>query len=426
MESSKYIITTTLDSGEVLLYSSFSTALITLSIELYNEIFVQRNFTNINVVESLVRLGFLVHDDSQVKILEKLRVNEMGDKTPVLKIFTTNKCNARCYYCFEKGIRQIDMKIEIAVQIVSFIKANYPDKKIQINWFGGEPLYNFSVINYITKELYRAGYLLLTHITTNGSLISQDIINFFKKYYNEISIQVTIDDIGIKYSKLKRYIDIPEAEAYKRIINNVHLLLDNNISTRIRINFLKSNIEHAFEVYNILLTEFQGKDGLLIYLAPLSFDDDKVDIEIEHTHLKLMRFYNKQKKIFDNDDERKSLLTSLTLKPKSIPCGACRTKNFTITADGQLFKCHRIAKYDYCNVGNIYDGINEQSKYYQMFVSPDFVSQKCINCNIFPICRGGCKVVTHILQNQEITCAIYQKHSELIKLLFERISDKRT
>ena len=425
MKASKYILTKKLGNGEIILFSTFSTALVTLHGEIYSEIFEQNNYSNMDVVHQLYDLGFLVTDDSQEQILERLRVNEMGDKTPVLKIFTTNKCNARCYYCFEKGIKQIDMSPKTAIQVVSFIKANYPDKELQINWFGGEPLYNFAVIDYITTELYKEGYKLQTHITTNGSLITQELIDFLKKYYEGISIQVTIDDIGIKYSKVKKYIDIPEESAYERIINNVHLLLGNNISTRIRINFLKSKIDSAFEVYNTLSQEFQGESGLMIYFAPLSFDDDKADREIEHTHLKLMKFYNSEKKVFDSGDEHKSLLTSLTLKPKSIPCGACRTSNFTITADGQLFKCHRIAKFDYCNVGNVWEGHNRESKYHQMFVSSDYISQKCKDCKVYPICRGGCTVVTHILNNQDVTCAIYQKHQELVEMYYKRLLDSK-
>ncbi len=425
MKTSKYIITKKLETGEIILFSSFSTALISLSEEIYSEIFEHHNYTKKDLVQQLQELGFLVIDDSQEQILERLRVNEMGDKTPVLKIFTTNKCNARCYYCFEKGIKQIDMEPETAIQVITFIKTNYPNKELQINWFGGEPLYNFAAIDYITTELHKDGYKLQTHITTNGSLISQEIIDFLKKYYDGISIQVTIDDIGIKYSKVKKYIDIPEEIAYQRIINNIHLLLTNNISTRIRINFLKSKIDYAFQVYNTLSHEFHGKNGLMIYFAPLSFDDDKADHEIEHTHLKLMEFYNSEKKVFDNGNEHKSLLTSLTLKPKSIPCGACRVKNFTITADGQLFKCHRIAKFDYCNVGNVWDGINIRSEYHQMFVSPDYISRKCKECNVYPICRGGCTVVTHILKNQDVTCAIYQKHQELIKMYYGRLLEAK-
>lgn len=423
MQPSKYIITKDLESGETILFSTFSTALITLSSEIYSAIFLQQDFTNTDVVQQLCALGFLITDNSQEQMLERLRLNEMGDKTPVLKIFTTNKCNARCYYCFEKGIKQIDMSHDTAMQVVSFIKANYHDKELQINWFGGEPLYNFEVIDFITRELHSEGYKLQTHITTNGSLLTIEIIDFLRKYYEGISIQVTIDDIGIKYSKVKKYIDIPEEYAYHRIIDNVHLLLDNNISTRIRINFLKSKIDYAFEVYSTLSKEFQGKDGLMIYFAPLSFDDDKVDREIEHTHLKLMKFYNSEKKVFDNGDAHKSLLTSLTLKPKSIPCGACRTKNFTVTADGQLFKCHRIAKFDHCNVGNVWEGINEQSKYLKMFTSDEYINRKCKNCNVYPICRGGCTVVNHILNNQEVTCAIYQKHQELIEMYYKRLLD---
>ncbi len=430
MVVSSYILNNKISDNEVLLYSTMTTALIVLEKSIYEKVFIEKDFSDSDVVDELSKLGFLVDShDSELKILDDIYNNEIDNRMPVVKIFSTNKCNARCYYCFEEGIKQLEMTSEVASQTAKFIIDNYPDKHIQINWFGGEPLLNFSVIESITLQLVEAGFTLKTHVTTNGSLITQQKIDFLKKYYETVSIQVTIDEIGEQYGRIKRYIDIPVDEAFSKVIQNVHLLLKSGgISTRLRINFLKRNIDSGMKVFDYLKKEFGYDDKIVIYLAPLTFDEKKsYDVETEHTHLKLMRFYNSRGVVFDDRDEEKSILSSLSLKPKAIPCGACRTKNLTITADGNIYKCHRIAKYEKFCIGDVWYGVNSSNPCMEFFAnkSTESNSEECRSCRVYPICRGGCKVVLDILHKKQNTCDIYSKHEELIKMLYEVLQNKK-
>ena len=429
MVVSSYIIRKDLNENEVLLYSTLTTALILLEKPNYDKIFIYNDFSDSKTIKELHELGFLVDShDYELNLLDDIYKNEVNSRMPVIKIFSTNKCNARCYYCFEEGIKQIDMTSEVANQTAQFIIDNYPEKCIQINWFGGEPLLNFDIIELITLRLIKVGFVLKTHITTNGSLITQQKIDFFKKYYETVSIQVTIDEIGEQYGKIKRYIDIPQVEAFAKVVRNVHMLLNSGgISTRIRINFLKRNLEQGMKVFDSLKKEFKYNSQIVIYLAPLTFDEKKsYDIVTEHTHLKLMQFYNSRGVVFDDKDEEKSILSSLSLKPKAIPCGACRTKNLTITADGHIYKCHRIAKYEKFCIGDVWSGVNNDNPCIEFFSnkSTESNSEECRSCKVYPICRGGCKVVLDILRQKQNTCDVYSKHEELIEMLYKVLQNK--
>ncbi len=55
-------------------------------------------------------------------------------------IFTTTDCNARCFYCFEKGCRKVDMTMETADAAADFILKNSGEHTAKLQWFGGEPL----------------------------------------------------------------------------------------------------------------------------------------------------------------------------------------------------------------------------------------------------------------------------------------------
>lgn len=425
MEISKYYLSVdALDGKHKILYSTLTTSLVKLSNEKYKSFFVENDFSDEATLKMLLDNGFIVENIKyQEELLATIYKNEMINRTPVVKIFSTNKCNAKCYYCFESGIKFIDMSPKIATQTAKFIKSFYDKNELQINWFGGEPLLNFDAIRQITADLVSDGYNLTTHITTNGSLITQEYIDFFIANYRKVSFQVTIDEIGEAYYKVKQYDNLGVNEAYSTIIHNTKMLLDNGVSTRIRINFHKKKLERAKIVFETLKEVFKDYEDLVIYLAPLTFDNEKRDeIEAEHTHLSLMNFYSEHNVIFDNTNKSKNLLTSLSLKPKAIPCGSCRTKNLTITAEGLLYKCHRIAKYNHCVIGDVWNGLDINNEYYKMFVEPYRIDKSCIDCNVYPICRGGCKVVANITKEKGKTCDIYSKHHELVLLYYQKVT----
>ena len=114
------------------------------------------------------------------------------------------------------------------------------------------------------------------------------------------------------------------------------------------------------------------------------------------------------------------MLASLSLKPKAIACGSCRPKNLTITAEGHIYKCNRIAKYANCVIGNVWNGLDTENEYYKIFIDPVTRDNECKVCNIFPICRGGCKVVSALFDKKN-TCEIYRDHSELVKLYYNEL-----
>lgn len=432
MEVSNYIIKTTTDDGHVLLFSTLTTSFIILSHNEYEKVFVNKNFTKCENIEFLTQYGFLVNNkEEQIRLLDSLATTEISRRDPVIKIFSTNRCNAHCYYCFEEGIRFIDMSKETALQLVKFAKQYYQEfNRLQINWFGGEPLLNFGIIHIITDGLIKAGFTLTTHVTTNGSLLTTDIIDYFINNYEHCSFQITVDDIGKAYYNIKKYSDLTEDNAFDTVINNINLLLSKGVRTRIRINFLKERFAHAVEVFDYLSALFKDFPTPDIYFAPLSFDHKKLDRKKEdttmkeHTHLSLMKFYTERNILYDKANLYKNTLINLSLKPKAIPCGACRSHNLTITAEGLIFKCHRIVTDNRCCIGNVYDGVQEDSKYNRVFIGKEYEAPKCLECNVFPICRGGCKVESIIYGKRDNTCEIFSKHPELVKLYYNEIQKK--
>lgn len=429
MEISKFIIKSVIDANQVLLFNTLTTALVNLNNEKYNEIFINHDFSDQSIVQQLASMGYIVDShEAELAILDKIRKTDLDNRVQVVTIFTTTDCNARCYYCFEDGIKQFDMTLETADKTIAFIKKFYPDKLLTIMWFGGEPLLNFEIIKYITLRLKEHGYELRTHVTSNGSLINQEILDFFIGHYSIVSFQITIDDIGENYYRIKRYRDFTADDAFDTVINNVKLLFKNDIITSIRVNYVSEKIDKAKETLlkiKELLSDY-NPSKFYIYLSPLTFKGNcgmTCDLEKgkEHPMVQLMKFQQEIGFPLNSriqKDKERILLGAYGLIPSGNSCGMSTKRRIVINADGNLYKCHRFAGIEKYACGNVDDGVDEQSENYKFFRNERIDSTDCKNCSILPICQGGCRARKTFYGDSQKCTAIKKVRSELLKLYY--------
>ena len=428
MEASTFNIYSMLPDDQVIIYNTFSTSLIVIPISIYNQIFVNSILDDTETVNQLQELGFLVSNTldelSEIELMRKEEIERTDEQ--VVTIFSTNGCNARCYYCFEKGINDHHMSEITALDTVSFIKDFYPEKELSIKWFGGEPLYNFGAIRTITDELRNNGYTLKAHITSNGSLLTQEIIDYFKDNYEIVTFQVTIDDVGENYYRIKKYIDLTEANAFQTVVDNCKMLIDNNIYVSIRINYLFQKLDDAIEIFHKLETIFSDCDPELyiIYLAAITLpqSDKKITPE-EYRDLSIRALlYNRRHNQIEEKDSKYQLYL-FDLLPQKSPCAATNVKNLSITADGYIFKCHRFAQHDNYSIGHVSKGVDINHFCYSDFVDYHITNPDCRACNILPICQGGCKAIQQ-LNTGDLFCDLKELGPSLVRAYYDYIIDK--
>ena len=104
-----------------------------------------------------------------------------------LCIHICHDCNLRCKYCFaDEGAyhaaREM-MSSETAKRAIDFLIANSGSRRVlEVDFFGGEPLMNLSVIKetvaYAKAEAAKRGKRFLFTTTTNGLLLNDDAIEF--------------------------------------------------------------------------------------------------------------------------------------------------------------------------------------------------------------------------------------------------------
>lgn len=295
-------------------------------------------------------------------------------------IFPTMDCNARCFYCYEMGRPRTSMSPKIAEDVVGFIAKNAPkDKKVKIIWFGGEPLYNYQVIDIITNGLREKGIEFHSQMISNGFLFSDEIVARAKHNWNLKRLQITLDGTESVYNKAKAYINAKGLNPFEIVTNNIERLLKNDIAVSVRLNMGEHNKKDLIELVDWLAERYRGYDNLVVY-AHLLFEYYENNIK-EEASLPLI---NDLLEIEERCINYK-LAGNKLIKHKLVAnhCMADSSDSITITPTGKLGKCEHFTESDF--VGNIYDGITDYAKLDE-FKQVRNSKEVCSGCVAYPTC----------------------------------------
>ena len=308
------------------------------------------------------------------------------------RIWSTSACNARCYYCFEKGIQRTNMPKKLARDVVGFIDTmTQENDSFNIEWFGGEPLLNIPIIEEITSlvsDLCRRKHCKVQYsMISNGSLIEADLVKQMKEKWHLKSIQITLDGYADEYNAIKNYYN-SEEHNFCRVIENIKLLVSAQIHVGIRMNYDANNYKSLAQLIEYLHKEFAGMPNIRYYVYPVwtslidgqnqfisSTEADKQYLNL----LKLLVTYNMG-----------SIRKLARLGYRKYQCHACHKCGFSIFPNGKIGKCDETFTQ---TIGDIWDGVSNEELYHY-WTSPD-LDEQCIDCIYLPICQGGCRSYRH-------------------------------
>ena len=144
-------------------------------------------------------MGLLIEDNvNELDIIKYDIFKTNSNDGNAFRILTTTACNAKCPYCYEKGIKTETMTLDMADKVAKFIEQqSTTNAGITLEWFGGEPLVNPSVISVITRKLKNDGYIIKSAaLTTNGILFTDELIEVAKTEWQLTNVQITLDGVN--------------------------------------------------------------------------------------------------------------------------------------------------------------------------------------------------------------------------------------
>ena len=341
-------------------------------------------------MEQLIDCHFLVpidYDEYQyvvgmLIVLRKLISISKGTSITHYTILPTTSCNARCYYCFEQGIKQITMTPQTINNVLEFIDAHCGiGKSIRISWFGGEPTVASKQISKICEGLQSKGIDFASDITTNGYLFDSELVKLAVEKWNLKRAMICLDGTEKTYNRVKAYINAADNPFY-RVIHNIGLLVDNHVQVSVRMNFDLNNASEFVQLIAEIDKFFHNNPLISVSVHPIVgeyLDNDGVVAHASDSWF--------EKKVVElNDIARKAgyLKSSKELPSLNISgCQASDDSSITITPEGNLVKCPEQIGTEQI-VGNVKDGIVNHNMI-QLWKEIS-TNKRCKECCLFPDC----------------------------------------
>lgn len=268
-------------------------------------------------------------------------------------LLLTNKCNLSCKYCWSSNygsdIKKESMTREIIDQSMVFIKENCLEGA-GITLFGGEPLLEFALIEYIMNKYPTMNY----GIYTNATLLNDDIIQFFISRRDFIKITLSID--GESSTQLKNRGKLVNENTLRRMFKSFP-----SINARMTAMDPDSCYDNVKYLYGLGARSIHVNVPYFVKLDP----DYYKKMDVEYSKIKEDYFINK------------SVKSSFSQSEKFCKAG---TNYISIDTQGNIHPCdlfYWLGKY---KLGNVYSGIDTRilDELNDSICKEDFVYTGCI------------------------------------------------
>ena len=365
-----YVVQQPVDDG-VLLYNTLTCSLVLLTPD---------EAADITAQQELIDRWFLVPQDyDDRKACREIRqmtalFMPTEEVITLYTILTTTGCNARCFYCFEKGTKSVSMTAETASKVVHYIVAHRGDEEVSLKWFGGEPLVNAKVIDQICTELREQGVPFRSIMTSNGYLFDADKVQRAKDLWQLRRVQITLDGTEQTYNRVKAYV-YQGVNAFERVLQNIGMLTAAGIRVNIRLNVDKYNIKEMATLVELLHQRFGTNEHLTVYSHVVYGErspEDNAELFAQRMQL--------EQQIAQCGYKRKQGL------PKAIKthyCGADDDRSVLIAPDGHLGKCNH---YIDCEFFGHIDSEERDEAILRKFKERQADIEACATCFYYPQC----------------------------------------
>jgi radical SAM protein with 4Fe4S-binding SPASM domain len=334
-----------------------------------------------------------------------------------------DNCNLACEYCFAKDNSNFKFKSYTNNDIINVLKfivdSNNTNTRIDICFFGGEPLLKPEIIEFTidtVKNKYPKHKFSFS-ITTNGTIFNNRIINLIKK--ENINILLSLDG-DEEDSSLRRYAN--GFPSFSKVINNIEKIrgiIPINIRCTIASNNfdLVKTVSFLEELKLPYLYSFVYKSGNKDHNYGL-YSDDVIE-NLKRSLDELNDFFLEKIKN-NNKIYCQTIINNInTLRKRDRNNIACEggVSMLSITSNGDIFSCQHLVNYPKFKIGNIESGIDQilfsESK------PTDVKNIKvCNKCWIRFLCSGGC-FSEKLLCNKSVHDSLPEDSCNLEKLKWE-------
>lgn len=332
------------------------------------------------------------------RITNLTQFHQVHPKKPSkLKIILGNACNFRCEYCrqFKHLPYQRKTKEDLQVFLDKLVGTFDLSDVETVEWWGGEPLLYWHEITLLAEMLRK--YIkkpFLHHMTTNGSLFNQDIVDYIK----DSKFQVKISHDGpSNFLRTKDVIEDPQSfkfirDLYEAKVEQGHFLF-NSVLTKYCVSPQK--------IVDWFIDRFDSRMSITKIEPVIPYNDwskafccDLADFKefsktLEHDLLQgsVARHvveYSLVLNVVKNMLNSESWIYDAT----EAKCHTTQKSTIAVCLDGSIVPCQVYDESSNAVLGKLGGEINERPPR-----TPADRWARCHDCPVISLCRGTCPYI---------------------------------
>jgi uncharacterized protein len=358
---------------------------------------------------------------------------DISDRVMGLYLFLSQKCNLKCAYCYgdegEYGQRGA-MKEEVLNRTFETFFNDGPHPHF-ITFFGGEPLMNMPMMRK-TAELAdtyrRAGKADVSMgIVTNGTIYSEKIKGFFDQYISDVTFSLD----GPKELNDPQRMSKNGESVYDTAVANIRKLTEDcRFNWAFRTIVTSRGCDQVERIYDHLDQLAPGGVGVVNVDVPkdnpLYLDDAQyrrfIDQIIAVNRRGLRSFVDGERAVaFEYPFY--IMYYFISRRHTLYHCNA-GTNLLAVTAEGDVYPCHRFVGVEEFNMGNVRDAGLRTSERFRA-IRAQFIESTvdnrpgCRECWARYLCGGSCAKYAHA-EHGDINPPV-ERHCLYIKSVIEEL-----
>lgn len=355
---------------------------------------------------------------------------------PIIKALCINiahDCNLRCQYCFAGqggyGQWRMLMSFDVARRAVDFLIAHSgPREHCELDFFGGEPLMNWHVvqqtIDYVHKQEKKHGKKIKMSLTTNGLLLAKEKVKYLTD--NHISLILSLDGRKEMHDRMRP--GVHGEGTYDEIVKNLQYCVANRKGEEyyVRGTFTRYNMDFTTDVIDMIDKGFPA-----VSMEPV-VGEDTADYSIKEEDLPRVKAeYDRLAKLFIAREEEgrpffffhfnMDLWKGPCLPKRLRGCGAGH-EYLAVVPNGDIYPCHQFVGREGYVIGNVYEGLKNFKMMRDFRMNHVFSKPECVDCWAKFFCSGGCHANNEAFAGDihkpfHITCEIQKKRVECAMMI---------
>lgn len=334
--------------------------------------------------EELCQMDFLVDDtlDEAAQYMEELDQRRLSKSQLTITVNPTLDCNLRCWYCYEQHQRGSMMTKETIQNIIDFVHEQCQSeelKRIDLSFFGGEPLMGFHrcvqpLVEAIKDLCETHDKQLYLSFTTNAVLLTPKKVDWLCNTGLPLFMQIPFDGGRGIHDETKH--DAKGHACYDTTLDHVRYALERGVEVTVRCNYTAKNIES----FRQLIEELHGMKGR--EKASVAFQmvwQEQPTDELQAKVDELMKLASDNQLSPSQNGQTQSCFYQQL-------CYADRPHNVVINYDGHVFQC---TAREFCEsnaVGKLTTGgkIAYSARYDER--RDQYYLPCCKDCLMLPVC----------------------------------------